>query len=151
MTKIEKVLFTGKTHTSVSHRDGASRADHGRLDIKLSSPGSAGTHSEQLFAAVLPHPTAEQLFAGAWSACFTAAVGLVANQRKVVLPAELAIEIEVDLGQTAGAYFLQARINVNLPGVEREVAEALANEAHEICPYSKATRGNIDVSLSVTV
>ncbi|MDH4556766.1 Ohr family peroxiredoxin [Pseudomonas sp. BN417] len=151
MTKIEKVLFTGKTHTSVSHRDGAGRGDHGRLDIKLSSPGSAGTHSEQLFAAVAPHPTAEQLFAGAWSACFTAAVGLVANQRKVVLPAELAIEIEVDLGQTAGAYFLQARINVSAPGVEREVAEALANEAHEICPYSKATRGNIDVSLSVTV
>ena len=95
------------------------------------------------------HPTAEKLFAGAWSACFIAAVGLVAKERKVVLPEDLAIEIEVDLGQTAGAYFLQARINVNLPGVEREVAEALANEAHEICPYSKATKGNIDVSLNV--
>ena len=147
MTKIEKVLFTGKTHTSVSHRDGAPRGDHGRLDIKLSSPGP---HSEQLFAAVQPHPTAEQLFAGAWSACFIAAVGLVAKERKVVLPADLAIQIEVDLGQTAGAYFLQARINVSAPGLEREVAEALANEAHEICPYSKATKGNIDVSLNVT-
>ncbi|MCY1507325.1 Organic hydroperoxide resistance protein OhrB [compost metagenome] len=147
MTKIEKVLFTGKTHTSASRRDGAPRGDHGRLDIKLSSPGS---HSEQLFAAVLPHPTAEQLFAGAWSACFTAAVGLVAKERKVVLPADLAVEIEVDLGQTAGAYFLQARINVSAPGLEHEVAEALANEAHEICPYSKATKGNIDVSLNVT-
>jgi Ohr subfamily peroxiredoxin len=147
MTKIEKVLFTGKTHTSASHREGAPRNDHGRLDIKLSSPGS---HSEQLFAAVLPHPTAEQLFAGAWSACFIAAVGLVAKERKVVLPADLAVEIEVDLGQTAGAYFLQARINVSAPGLEPEVAEALANEAHEICPYSKATKGNIDVSLNVT-
>ena len=147
MTKIEKVLFTGKTHTSVSHRDGAPRGDHGRLDIKLSS---SGPHSEQLFAAVQPHPTAEQLFAGAWSACFIAAVGLVAKERKVVLPADLAIQIEVDLGQTAGAYFLQARINVSAPGLEREVAEALANEAHEICPYSKATKGNIDVSLNVT-
>jgi Ohr subfamily peroxiredoxin len=147
MTKIEKVLFTGKTHTSASHREGAPRIDHGRLDIKLSSPGS---HSEQLFAAVLPHPTAEQLFAGAWSACFIAAVGLVAKERKVVLPADLAVEIEVDLGQTAGAYFLQARINVSAPGLEPEVAEALANEAHEICPYSKATKGNIDVSLNVT-
>lgn len=149
MTKIEKVLFTGKTHTSVSRRDGATRADHGRLDIKLSSSGSAGNNSGQLFAAVAPHPTAEQLFAGAWSACFIAAVGLVAKERKVVLPDDLAIEIEVDLGQTAGAYFLQARINVNLPGVEHEVAQALADEAHEICPYSKATRGNIDVLLNV--
>ncbi|MCY1302448.1 Organic hydroperoxide resistance protein OhrB [compost metagenome] len=149
MTKIEKVLFTGKTHTSASRRDGAPRGDHGRLDIKLSTPGSAGSDSEQLFAAVASHPTAEKLFAGAWSACFIAAVGLVAKERKVALPDDLAIEIEVDLGQTAGAYFLQARINVNVPGVEREVAEALAHEAHEICPYSKATKGNIDVSLNV--
>lgn len=147
MTKIEKVLFTGKTHTTASRVDGNSRNNHGRLDIKLSSPG--GANPEHVFAAALPHPTAEQLFAGAWSACYTAAIGLVGKEMKIELPHDLFVEIEVDLGMTGNAYFLQARINVSVPGVAREVAEALAKEAHEICPYSKATRGNIDVAINV--
>lgn len=141
MSKIEKVLFTGKTHTTPSHGGGA----HGRLDLNLSN--SLG--EKQTFAAIQPHPTAEQLFAGAWSACYIAAIGLVAAQKKVTLPPDLAVDIEVDLGQSGAAYFLQARLNVSIPGVERAVAESLAHAAHEICPYSKATRGNIDVALNV--
>ncbi|SRR5260221_13118869 len=147
MAKIEKVLLTGKTHTVASRRDGASRGDHGRLDIKVSSPNVP--NSELSFSAVQPHPTAEQLFAGAWSACFTAAIGLAATQQKVVLPPDLAVDVEVDLGQTGDAYFLQARLNVTVPGATQDVAEALVHAAHEMCPYSKATRGNIDVTLKV--
>ncbi|MFP3568259.1 organic hydroperoxide resistance protein [Paraburkholderia sp. SIMBA_030] len=137
MTRIDKVLYTGKTHTT-GGRDGASRSSDGRLDVRLSAPGSteSGTNPEQMFAA-------------GWSACFIGAMGLAAAKMKVALPADTAVDAEVDLRTTDGAYFLQARLNVSLPGVEREVAEALARTAHETCPYSKATRGNIDVVISV--
>ena len=150
MSKIEKVLFTGKTHTSATPRDEASRVAHGRLDIKTSASGQ-GTSQEQVFAAALPHPTAEQLFAGAWSACYSSAIGVAAQEMKLTLPSDLAVEVEVDVGQTGSDYFIQARFNVIVPGMEREVAEALAHRAHEICPYSKATKGNIDVAANVTV
>lgn len=148
MTTIEKVLFTGKTQTTASK---GTRSSHGEVDISLSSPGSAhkGGGSGDTLTAVAPHPTAERLFAGAWSACYITALGLVAQQKKVKLPADLSVDIEVDLGMAGDAYLLQARFNVSAPGVEREVAEALAHAAHEICPYSKATKGNIDVSLNV--
>jgi Ohr subfamily peroxiredoxin len=148
MSKIEQVLVTGKTHTTASRLDSTSRRHDGRVDITLSSPGSS-TIPEHQFTAALPHPTAEQLFAGAWSACYITALGLVATQMKVALPPDLAVDIEVDLGKTGDAYLLQARLNVNVPGLAREVAEALAHAADEICPYSKATRGNIDVALNV--
>ena len=150
MSKIEKVLFTGKTHTSASPRDASSRGGHGRLDIKTSASGS-GTNQEQVFAAALPHPTAEQLFAGAWSACYSSAIGVAAQEMKLKLPSDLAVEVEVDVGQTGNEYFIQARFNVIVPGVAREEAEALAHRAHEICPYSKATKDNIDVAVNVTV
>jgi Ohr subfamily peroxiredoxin len=143
MSKIEKVLATGKTHTTHSGVGG----HNGNLDIVLSSPGSAQpTH---LFTATQPHPKAEQLFAGAWSACYTAAVGLVAQERNIVLPADLSVDIEVDLGQTGTAYFLQARLTLRVPGLAHDVATELAHIADSICPYSKATRGNIDVALNV--
>ena len=134
---LEKVLYTAKTHTT-GGRDGKSRTEDGRLDIQLSSPGSArpGTNPEQLFAA-------------GWSACFIGAMGLAAGKLKVALPAETAVDAEVDLGTTGGAYFLQARLNVHLPGLEREVAQAIVDAAHQICPYSKATRGNIDVAINL--
>jgi lipoyl-dependent peroxiredoxin len=138
MSKIEKVLLTGKTHTRFS--EGAHR-----VDLKLSS--SAGKAIE--FTAVQAHPTAEQLFAGAWSACYISAIQRVAEQKKVTLPPDLSVEVEVDLGTAGDAFFLGARFKVQVPGVPREVAEALAHGAHEICPYSKATRGNIDVAVSV--
>jgi Ohr subfamily peroxiredoxin len=145
MNQIDKVLFKGKTHTTAGHGDGPSRGGHGTLDIQLSSGGT----DEELFSAVQPHPTAERLFAGAWSACYSAALGAVAAQMKVKLPADLSVDIEVDLGQSGAAWLLQARLNVRAPGLEREVVEKLAHGAHAICPYSKATRGNIDVATSV--
>ncbi|WP_095132649.1 Ohr family peroxiredoxin [Pseudomonas sp. Irchel s3h14] len=144
MSKIEKVLATGKTHTTVSN---TSRGHDGSLDITLSTPGNA--KPAHVFAATQPHPTAEQLFAGAWSACYTAAVGLVADEMNVVLPSDLSVDIEVDLGQTGPAYFLQARLTLRVPGLSNDVATTLAHTADQICPYSKATRGNIDVALNV--
>jgi lipoyl-dependent peroxiredoxin len=145
MSKLDKVLFAGKTHTTASRREGASHGGHGALDIQLSSGGD----NRELFAAVQPHPTAERLFAGAWSACYSAALGVVAAQMKVKLPPDLSVDIEVDLGQTGTAWFLQARLNVRAPGTEMAVLKEVAHGAHEICPYSKATRNNIDVAVNV--
>lgn len=137
MTKIEKVLYTGKTHTT-GGRDGSSRSDDAQLDVKLSPPGSAqpGTNPEQLFAA-------------GWSACFIGAMGIAAGKRKLRLPADTAVDAEVDLGTTQGTYLLQARLNVSLPGLDRETARALVEDAHQTCPYSKATRNNIQVELNL--
>jgi Ohr subfamily peroxiredoxin len=149
MSKIQKVLTTGKTHTTASDADIFSGRHEGKLNIHLSAPGNgaAGAH---VFEAVQAHPTAEQLFAGAWSACYSAAVGIVAQQKKVVLPADTAVEIEVDLGQAGNEYLLQARINLIVPGLDQDVATAIAHGADQMCPYSKATRGNIDVAVNVT-
>jgi len=137
MTEIEKVLYTGRTHTT-GGRDGAARSDDGALDVRLSPPGSGkgGTNPEQLFAA-------------GWSACFIGALGLAAGKRKLRLPAETAVDAEVDLGTAQDAYFLQARLNISLPGLEKDLARALIDEAHQTCPYSKASRGNIDVVLTL--
>jgi len=131
-----KVVYTAKTHTTGGRENGAARSSDGRLDVRLSIPGSGriGTNPEQLFAA-------------GWSACFESAIALSARERKITLPADVAIDAEVDLNLTNDGYFLRARLNVSLPGVEREVAQALVDEAHRICPYSKATRGNIDVAI----
>jgi osmotically inducible protein OsmC len=138
MSQIEKVLYTAKTHTSSGGRNGTSKSSDGRLDIHLSSPGSSGNGTNP-----------EQLFAAGWSACFIGAMGLAAGKMKVTLPADLAVDAEVDLGTTDGAYLLQARLNVSIPGFEREVAQALVDAAHQTCPYSKATRGNINVVINV--
>ena len=137
MTTIDKVLYTARTQTT-GGRDGASHSDDGQLDIKLSSPGSArpGTNPEQLFAA-------------GWSACFIGAIGIAAGKQKIRLPTDLSVNAEVDLGTADGGYFLQARLKVSLPGIEADVARALIEEAHQTCPYSKATRGNINVELTI--
>jgi lipoyl-dependent peroxiredoxin len=134
MTQIEKVLYTAQAHTTGGRDGGSSRTSDGRLEVKLSVPGSSGTGTNP-----------EQLFAVGWSACFLSAIKIVAARTKVRLPADLAIDTEVDLGTTGAAYFLQARLNVSLPGLEREVAQALVDGAHQECPYSKATHGNIHV------
>ena len=130
-------MYTAKTHTT-GGREGGSRSSDGRLDIKLSIPGApgAGTNPEQLFAA-------------GWSACFEGAMAVVARKKKIRLPADTAIDAEVDLNQYLAddTYFLRARLNVSLPGVDRELAQAIINEAHQICPYSRATRGNIEVAI----
>jgi osmotically inducible protein OsmC len=137
MIQLEKVLYTAKTRTS-GGRDGVSRSSDGRLDVRLSSPGTpqSGTNPEQLFAA-------------GWSACFIGALKAEAAKMHVALPADLAIDAEVDLGITDGAYGLAARLNVMLPGLGREVAQRLVDAAHQTCPYSRATRGNIDVSIKL--
>ena len=137
MTRLDKVIYTGKTHTT-GGRSGESRSSDGNLDIKLSSPGSNGSGTNP-----------EQLFAAGWSACFIGAIGIAAAGMKVQLPADLAVDAEVDLGATDGAYFLQARLNVSLPGIDPEVARALVDTAHQTCPYSKATRGNIGVEINL--
>jgi len=134
---LEKVLYTAKAHTT-GGRDGASRTDDGRLDVKLSSPGTSGGGTNP-----------EQLFAAGWSACFIGAMRVVAGKMKVPLPRDVAIDAEVDLGITADAYGLAARLNVSLPGMERDVAQKLVEAAHQVCPYSRATRGNVDVTLNV--
>ncbi len=138
MSTSEKVLYTAKTHTT-GGRDGASRSHDGRLEVKLSSPGTKGNGTNP-----------EQLFAAGWSACFEGAMGVAAQKMKVALPAETAIDAEVDLNLAgAGSFFLRARLNVSVPGLAREVAQAIVDEAHQICPYSKATRGNIDVAINL--
>ena len=137
MTQLEKVIYTAKTHTT-GGRDGSSRTSDGRLDVKLSSPGTSGDGTNP-----------EQLFAAGWSACFLSAMGLVASQMKVALPANRSIDAEVDLGTADGAYLIGARLNVSLPGLERDVAQAVVDAAHKVCPYSKATRGNVDVVIKL--
>lgn len=138
MTLSTKILYTGKTHTTSGGRDGSARSDDGRLDIKLSSPGSKGEGTNP-----------EQLFAAGWSACFIGAMGLAAGKMNVKLPLELSVDAEIDLCNTDGAYFLQARLNVSIPGIEKDVAQALVDAAHQTCPYSKMTRGNIDVAINL--
>ncbi|AXL48715.1 peroxiredoxin [Paraburkholderia caffeinilytica] len=145
MTKIEKVIFSGNTHTTVNRDPGAQRGEYGVVDIELSAPG--GEHYE--FKAAVPHPTAEQLFAGAWSACYISALGIAASLKKVTLPPDHSVDIQVDVGQTGPGWFLGAQFTVRMPGLAQEVAEAIAHTAHQICPYSKAVHGNIDIALNV--
>lgn len=134
---IDKVQYTAKAHIT-GGRTGAGKSSDGALDVQLSSPGSGK-----------PGTNPEQLFAVGWSACFMGAMGLAAKKMKISLPADTAIDAEVDLATQGDAYFLQARLNVSVPGVAREVAQALVDAAHQTCPYSKATRGNIDVVITV--
>jgi Ohr subfamily peroxiredoxin len=138
MTQIDKVLYTAKTHTMGGRDGGASHSSDSRLDIKLSVPGTPGTGTNP-----------EQLFAAGWSACFIGAMKIAAGKLKARIPADAAVDAEVDLCLNGDAYFLQARLNVSLPGVEHDVAQSLAYAAHQTCPYSKATRGNIDVVINV--
>ena len=132
MTNTAKTLFTGRTHTT-SGPNGATRSADGIVDLKLPQP----------------HPAAEDLFASAWSACYLGAIELAAAQRKVKLPEHPAVNTEIDLNRDGNAFFLRARLSVSLPGVDRAVAEELAEAAHGICPYSKAVHGNIEISTNV--
>lgn len=134
----EKVLYTAKIHTT-GGRDGASRSDDGRLDVKQSGPGSPGTGTNP-----------EQLLAAGWSACYLSAMQLIAGKKNVKFPPDGAVDAEVDLCNSGpGEYFLRARMNVSMPGVDRNVAQEIAEGAHHICPYSKAMKGNIEVQTRV--
>jgi Ohr subfamily peroxiredoxin len=137
MTSQGKRIYTAKVHTT-GGRDGASRSSDGRLDIRLSTPGGAGSGTNP-----------EQLFAAGWSACFEGAMAIAARKMNVVLPASLAIDAEVDLNVDEGAYFLSARLHVSLEGLDHDVARAVVDAAHQTCPYSKATRGNVEVEINL--
>lgn len=127
-----KVLFTADTHTT-NGSDGAAHSADGFLDIKLPEP----------------HPAAENMFGAAWSACYMGALELAASQRKVKLPGQVAVDAEIKLSLDGSSFFLSARLNVSVPGVDREVAQALIEAAHGICPYSKAVHGNIAVETNL--
>jgi osmotically inducible protein OsmC len=130
-TNNEKVLYTAVTHTT-GGRTGESRSSDGKLDIKLSTPGSTG-----------PGTNPEQLFAAGWSACFIGAIGKAAANLNVKVPADLYVSTEVDLVSGDDGYSLQARLNISLPGIDPEVARAIIEGASQTCPYSKAIKGNI--------
>ncbi|MDH1702364.1 organic hydroperoxide resistance protein [Comamonas terrigena] len=137
MAQLDKVLYTAHAHTT-GGRDGASRTDDGRLDIALSSPGGAGQGTNP-----------EQLFAAGYSACFIGAMKAVAARQKLALPQDLAVDAEVDLGPVGQAYGIAVRMTIHLPGMEPAQAQQLVDTAHQVCPYSNATRGNIDVTLKI--
>jgi lipoyl-dependent peroxiredoxin len=138
MTDTTRVLFTAKVHTIGGRDGGASLSSDGRLNIKHSIPGTPGTGTNP-----------EQLFAAGWSACFEGAMGIAARKMKIAMPAGMAIDAEVDLCLGLDAYFLRGRLNVSLPGLEPDVARELIESGHRTCPYSKATRGNIDVLINL--
>ena len=137
MPSLDKVLYTARAHTT-GGRDGQSRSDDARLDIQLSAPGTSGSGTNP-----------EQLFAAGYSACFIGALKAVAARQKVTLPDDVAIDAEVDLGPVGQAFGIAVRLQVQLPGMERSQAQQLLEAAHQVCPYSNATRGNIDVQLTL--
>ena len=137
-----QILYTASA-TSTGGRDGRSVSSDNQLDVKLTTPkelggpGGTGTNPEQLFAA-------------GYSACFIGALKFVAAARKTALPADLSIKADVGIGPNGkGGFGIQVALNISLPGLDRQLAEELVNKAHEVCPYSNATRGNIDVALNI--
>lgn len=136
-------LYTAHAHVT-GGRDGAAKSDDGKLDVKLAPPkelggNGAGTNPEQLFAA-------------GYAACFIGAMRLVAGNEKIAVPQGLAIDADVSLGKDAQDNFrLGVVFNIALPGMDKAAADALVAKAHEVCPYSRATRGNIDVTFHVNV
>jgi Ohr subfamily peroxiredoxin len=136
-TQLDKVLYTAHAHTT-GGRDGQSKTDDGRLNVTLSSPGTSGTGTNP-----------EQLFAAGYSACFIGAIKAVAGMKKIDVPADLSIDASVDLGKIPAGYGIAVRLDISLPGIDRAVARDLVDAAHQVCPYSNATRGNIDVTLTL--
>jgi Ohr subfamily peroxiredoxin len=136
-TQLDKVLYTAHAHTT-GGRDGQSKTDDGRLNVTLSSPGTSGTGTNP-----------EQLFAAGYSACFIGAIKAVAGMKKIDVPANLSIDASVDLGKIPAGYGIAVRLDVSLPGMDRAAAQDLIDAAHQVCPYSNATRGNIDVVITL--
>lgn len=137
---LDKVIYTARAHTT-GGREGSSRSDDGLLDIKLTPPkamGGTGTATNP-----------EQLFAAGYSACFMGALKHVASMKKIAVPSDASIDAEVDIGPIPAGFGIAARLTVSLPGLDRDVAQDLVATAHQVCPYSNATRGNIDVTISL--
>jgi len=140
MTALTQVIYTARAHTT-GGREGNSRSDDGLLDLKLTPPkamGGTGTATNP-----------EQLFAAGYSACFMGALKHVAGLKKVAVPADASIDAEVDIGPIPVGFGIAARLAVSLPGLDRAVAQDLVDTAHQVCPYSNATRGNIDVTITL--
>ena len=135
MAQLDKVLYTARAH-STGGREGVSRSDDGKLDITLTAPGGKGVNPEQLFAS-------------GYSACFLGAMKAVAARQKITLPAETAIDAEVDLGPVGDVFGIAVRMTIHLPGMDKAAAQQLVDAAHQVCPYSNATRGNISVELKI--
>lgn len=129
----DKILFSGTTHVK-GGKDGFARSTNGVLDIALPQP----------------HPAAENLFAAAWSTCFIGALELAASQKKITLPASPEADTTIELlNRGADGFVLRARLDISVPGVDRDTARQLVDLAHKICPYSKAVEGNIDIELNL--
>ena len=140
VTKVEKVIY--KAHaTSTGGRDGTSKTSDGSLDIKLTVPKEMGGAG----GGVNP----EQLFAAGYSACFLGAMKFVAGTQKVTLPADTSINATVGIGQIPAGFGIEVQMVVNVPGMDKAAAQALLDKAHQVCPYSNATRGNIEVSITL--
>ncbi|MEI9942415.1 MAG: Ohr family peroxiredoxin [Pseudomonadota bacterium] len=137
MDTMDKIIYTARTHT-IGGREGSSRSDDGRLLLQLSLPGARGMGTNP-----------EQLLAAGWSACFLSTLAHLAKLRELALPKDCAIDAEIDLGSGADGLAIQARLRVSLPGLDLDTARALVNAAHAACPYSKATQGNIAVSIDL--
>lgn len=138
---LDKVLYTAHA-TSTGGREGTSKSSDGALSVQLSTP-------KELGGAGGPGTNPEQLFAAGYSACFIGAMKAVAGKQKIALPADTSIAADVGIGPITGGFGIQATLNISLPGMDREAAQALVNAAHHVCPYSNATRGNIDVQITV--
>ncbi|HVO02744.1 MAG TPA: Ohr family peroxiredoxin [Candidatus Cybelea sp.] len=133
MNEMNKLLYTAKIHTTGGREGGEAKSSDGRLHVHFTVPGAPGEGTNP-----------EQMFGAGWSACFESAIAIAARKKKVALPPDLAIDAEVDLNLIGGNYTLGARLNVSLPGLPRDVAQSLVEQAEQLCPYSRAVKGNID-------
>ena len=138
---LEKVLYTAHAKTT-GGREGKSTSSDGALDVKLTTPKELGGNG-----AFGSNP--EQLFAAGYSACFIGAMKFVGGRDKIAVPADLSIDTSVGIGPIPTGFGIQVEHKISLPGLDRETAEKLVAAAHIVCPYSNATRGNIDVTLTI--
>jgi len=137
--QFKKLLYTAKVHATGGRDGGSSKSSDGRLDVKTTLPGAPGDGTNP-----------EQLFAAGWSTCFTSAMKAVAGKMKVKFPPSHSMDTEVDLClDEKDSHFIRARLNISLPDIDRETAQSIVEAAHQLCPYSKATRGNIDVQINL--
>jgi Ohr subfamily peroxiredoxin len=139
-TKVEKVIYQAHAK-STGGRDGSTRTSDGLLDLKLAVPKEMGGPG----GGVNP----EQLFASGYSACFIGAMKFVAGTQKIALPADTSINATVGIGQIPQGFGIEVQLEVHIPGMEITAAQALVDKAHQVCPYSNATRGNIEVTITV--
>lgn len=138
---LQQTLYTAHA-TATGGREGSAKSDDGKLDVKLSTPkglggpGGDGTNPEQLFAA-------------GYAACFIGAMKAVAGKQGIKLPDDVSINASVGIGPIAGGFGIEAALEISLPGMDHDAAQALVDAAHQVCPYSNATRGNIEVTLTL--